>query len=187
MHGQQSPGTQSSGNLLRVLLEAEPTWWVAAWRRGHSRGGLSSIPGARIPHLVSWPWERGIKGQGWAAGKGEPLLGGAECGRQGCCHHEPRRPFWLTQVLPAGLDVLGQAPDSLPSPSAVPAHWVGAELPPSIFIWRLATTCQAEGSLPATFSSPAQRCLQGGQSPLRGPPDGPAAALQVSTLGQIWG
>lgn len=160
---------QTSGNLLWVLLEAEPAGWVTAWRLAHSGGDLSSTAaGARLPHLDSWPWERGIKGQGWAAGEGESLLGGAECGRQGR-HLQPRLPFWLTQVLPAGLDVLGQVPASPPSLRAVPAHWVGAQVPPSIFIRSLATARPAEGSLLATFSSPAQRCPQGGQSPAWGP------------------
>ena len=52
----------------------------------------------------------------------------------------------------------------------------------SIFIWRLATALRAEGSLPATFTSPAQHCpalpTRRSEPSLR-PPDGPAAALQV--------
>ena len=172
--------------------QALGVWGISSgclWKEGQLGGwlpggwGTAEGAGARILHLDGWPWERGVKGQGGAAGEGELLLGGAECGRR-CCHHQPRPPFWLTQVLPAGLDALGQVPASPPSPRAAPAHRVGAELPPSICIRRLAMTCQAEGSL---ASQPCPALPTRRSEPPLGTPDGPAAALHVAPLGQVWG
>lgn len=172
--------------------------WKHSQLGGWLPGGWGTVEGAGAapqgPGFVIWTvglGRRESKARDGLPGREsgsreEQLLGGAECGSQ-CCPHQPRRPFWLTQVLPAGLDALGQVLASPPSPKAVPAHWVGAELPPFICTRRLATTRQAEGSLASHFFKPCPALPTRRSEPSLEAPDGPTAALQVAPLGQSWG
>lgn len=77
--------------------------WTVGLGRGESKAGMGCRGRDSVPRRSrSRVWEAALR-------------------------HLPGLPFWLTQVLPAGLDVLGQVPASTPSPNAIPAHWVGAE------------------------------------------------------------
>lgn len=104
--------------------------WVAPQRQGHGQGGPSSTPGPRTVSLGRW-------------GPRDGLRGGARLGEDPCWEAELASTAWtvlaggwMTQVLPAGLDVLRQIQPPLPPlsclstpgrgrASSFPLHWEG--------------------------------------------------------------
>ena len=121
---------------------------MAPWRQGHGQGGVHGTAGPRTVSLGRWGPRDGLRGGAnlgedprWEAALASPAWTVLAAG-------------WMTQVLPAGLDVLWQVQPPLPPLSCLSTPG-GSRASSFPLRWEGGCNASASRLSPVTFSSPA--------------------------------